>query len=217
MIKMIIIKFKINFNIIYFGNINKMSLPTEIWYQIFKFIGRGSDYKNICLINKDWEDIINLSHPDANIKFCNQIKTLVKSIFPKNAEWQKNLTWLQKLFKCNRHLDEYVELNDSTEDNYRSLYICTELAKLKARTSYVQNDEINYEDITWEFIINNKDKNFDWYKISKHKNITWEIIKDNPNYPWNKTGVNENPNINWIIIRDNPGWDWAILLAREHW
>ena len=55
--------------------------------------------------------------------------------------------------------------------------------------------------ITWNTIIKNLDKSWDWPNISKNPNITFEIIKNNPNYPWNWNCVTRNPNISINIVK----------------
>jgi hypothetical protein len=38
--------------------------------------------------------------------------------------------------------------------------------------------------ITWEIVVANLDKPWDWYNISRHLNITWKIIEENLDKPW---------------------------------
>ena len=58
--------------------------------------------------------------------------------------------------------------------------------------------------------INNLDKPWNWYYISKNTNITWNIIKNNLDKPWDWYYISGNENITWEIIQNNPDkpWDW---------
>lgn len=59
----------------------------------------------------------------------------------------------------------------------------------------------------FEYILNNSDKNWNWYCISKHENVSWDFIKNhfhNTNiYQWNSQGLAHNPNITYEIIVEN--------------
>lgn len=59
----------------------------------------------------------------------------------------------------------------------------------------------------FEYILNNPDKNWNWYCISKNKNVSWDFIKTHIHnksvYPWNSQGLAHNPNITYEIITEN--------------
>jgi hypothetical protein len=38
--------------------------------------------------------------------------------------------------------------------------------------------------ITWDIVLANNDKPWDWYGLTRNHIITWDIISTNPNKPW---------------------------------
>ena len=52
------------------------------------------------------------------------------------------------------------------------------------------------------FIQNNLDKDFDWEDLSYNQNITWELIHANPDKNWHWYSVSRNPNT-FMLVRDN--------------
>ena len=48
------------------------------------------------------------------------------------------------------------------------------------------------ENINWDIIQNNPDKDCNWDLLSEHPNITWEIIQQNPDKPWNWKSISRN-------------------------
>jgi hypothetical protein len=57
-----------------------------------------------------------------------------------------------------------------------------------------------HPDLTWEFVLENINCRWDWYKLSKHPNISFEIIRDNPEYNWSYFGIIENPNFTLELV-----------------
>src|SRR5574343_546694 len=55
--------------------------------------------------------------------------------------------------------------------------------------------------------------NFNWDIISKHSHITWNFIKNNRQYNWNLYYLTRNPNVTWEIATNNLDWDfdWEYL------
>ena len=41
------------------------------------------------------------------------------------------------------------------------------------------------------------------YAVSLNENVTFDIILNNPDKPWNWVNISMNPNITWNIIKDN--------------
>jgi hypothetical protein len=92
-------------------------------------------------------------------------------------------------------------------------------------------------EITWDIILNNPNKPWDfnglsqnpnitiniikdnilkkwnWIHISKNKGITWDAIVNNPELPWNWFTISQNPNITLRIIKENPDkpWNWYFI------
>ena len=70
--------------------------------------------------------------------------------------------------------------------------------------------------ITWDIVIENIEKPWNWYRISMNPNITWEIVRGNSELPWDWHGVSVNPNITWEIIRDNSDIPWVWHELSKH-
>jgi len=58
--------------------------------------------------------------------------------------------------------------------------------------------------ITWEIILENPDKPWEWYWLSRHPSVTWEIVQENPDKSWNGTMLSMNPNMTWEVVQKNP-------------
>ena len=64
-----------------------------------------------------------------------------------------------------------------------------------------------------QFILENPEKQWDYYGLSRNANVTWEIIQENPQIEWDVQGYSLNPNITLNIVLENPeiNWDFTIL------
>ena len=64
----------------------------------------------------------------------------------------------------------------------------------------------------WQFILDNPDKDWDWYYISENPNITMEFINDHPEKPWDWNDISMNPSITMEDINYHPekprNWDY---------
>lgn len=65
--------------------------------------------------------------------------------------------------------------------------------------------------LTFEFILEYQNQNWDWYELSKHKCITWNLVQDYHELPWDYFGLSENPNITMDIIENNMDFDWCYI------
>ena len=67
----------------------------------------------------------------------------------------------------------------------------------------------------WQFILDNHNKECDWFWISSNPNITMDIIIDNPEKPWDWFWLSRNPKLTMNIIKLNPcepwKWDWRTI------
>ena len=63
-----------------------------------------------------------------------------------------------------------------------------------------------------KYILDNKDKPWNYICLSWNPNITFEIVKDNPDKPWDYECLSGNPNITWEIVKANPDKKWSY-----HW
>ena len=143
-------------------------LPQELIGTIFTCITYGSDYKTISLVDRYWNRLIKKVHPNAHLKFCNHLLTLL-SRYP-NQQWSwndlslnPNITWEVVENHPNKPWDWYW------------------LSKNPG--------------MTWEIIKLNPNKPWKWNGVSQNPNITWEIVKLNPNKGWCWTGLSHHPNI----------------------
>ena len=62
--------------------------------------------------------------------------------------------------------------------------------------------------LTWEYVKENRDRSWSWFRLSGNSCITMDIVNDNPNEPWDYKGLSLNPNITWEIIQSLPDKDW---------
>ena len=67
-----------------------------------------------------------------------------------------------------------------------------------------------YNNLTWDFIKTNLNRQWDWNALSKHSTITFDIIKANPTLPWNWDDISMNPNITVAIIKQYPQYPWNL-------
>lgn len=68
-----------------------------------------------------------------------------------------------------------------------------------------------WKKVSLKYIIEHKDKNWDWYTISRNIDITVKDILDNLDLPWSWYSLSENPNISIkdvISSLDNPLCRW---------
>jgi hypothetical protein len=66
---------------------------------------------------------------------------------------------------------------------------------------------------TWDIVINNPNKPWDYSELSMNQNITWDIVKASQDKSWNYSLLSLNQNITWDIVIDNPNtkWNWVNL------
>ena len=43
-----------------------------------------------------------------------------------------------------------------------------------------------------QFILDNPDKPWDWFVLSRNPSISWKFVQDNPDKPWNWAGLSGN-------------------------
>ena len=71
----------------------------------------------------------------------------------------------------------------------------------------------------FQVILDNPDKDWDWYELSKNPNITWEIVQQHPDKPWNWSALSRNPRVTtWEFVQKNPDnpWDWYELSSNPN-
>jgi len=177
-----------------------ISLPTEMWYEILKYI---DDLFDFCATQATCRMFARFYSPGTLIgqrikkKYTNHLANLIR-LFP-DAVWNvnalasnPNMTW-----DC---IQEFIALGFEWD-----LY------------SLSMNPNI-----TWEIVqnISSESSGFigDWYysTLCQNPGITWEDIVDN----WKKLGYHQvaaNPNITWDILQNPPpnseGMDWDYVYA----
>jgi hypothetical protein len=61
--------------------------------------------------------------------------------------------------------------------------------------------ESKFEHFQNHTIVKNK---IDYDSLSLNPNITWDVVINNTDKPWNWYCLNNNPNITWDIVINNP-------------
>lgn len=161
----------------------------DVLGRMFSMLDIGSSYKTVILVCHRWSAIIARVHPNAHIKFANQLWMLVK-MFPRAG-------WSWKYLSANPCITWKIMRENPSIDGVEIPWV-VDLAGGKS-------------DVTWEYVQANPEIQWDPYVVSKNPNITWEHVQANPDYPWSWLGLYENSNIAWEIIRANPtrGWDYS--------
>ena len=69
------------------------------------------------------------------------------------------------------------------------------------------------EYISWDFIMSNLNKPWNWKELSRNKIVNFRIIQENSFLRWDWKSVSENPNITLDIIINNLDckWDFPTL------
>lgn len=70
-----------------------------------------------------------------------------------------------------------------------------------------------FSQMWFQFILDNPDKNWDWFELSANPNITLDIVYGNPHINWNYKQISKGIYITQHLIRDNPSikWDYYML------
>ncbi len=55
--------------------------------------------------------------------------------------------------------------------------------------------------ITFDIVLNNLDKPWNWYYLSANSNITFDNVLNNPDKHWNWYYLSFNPNITFDIVQ----------------
>jgi hypothetical protein len=63
--------------------------------------------------------------------------------------------------------------------------------------------------ITWEHVVANSDKDWDYHYLSRNPNTTWQIVCDNPDKPWDYVELSANTNIKWDHVCASPNKEWS--------
>lgn len=68
----------------------------------------------------------------------------------------------------------------------------------------------NNPSLTFDFICQNSDFDWNWDELSYNPNITWDILTSNPDLPFTLVGFSNNPNLTWDIVQSFPDkhWNW---------
>lgn len=59
-----------------------------------------------------------------------------------------------------------------------------------------------------QFVLDNKDKKWEWYYLSQNPNISLQFIISNPKLPWDWSGLSGNINLDVETIISHPNLDW---------
>ena len=84
------------------------------------------------------------------------------------------------------------------------------MSSIKKRTKkFIDDTHRKWNDLYWQFILDNPDKPWDWLAISMNPNITMKYILDNPDKPWNWSCISWNP-----FLKDKE--EFVDKMYREH-
>ena len=105
----------------------------------------------------------------------------------------------------------YLSTNKMTTERNKFLNNkISEVNKFWAKIKVFSPDDV-YDKKYWIQDMENSLQGDVWItnkNISRNPNITWEIVLCNPDRPWDYSGLSENPNITIDIINANPDKDW---------
>lgn len=167
------------------------NLPDDALLSILRHIDSGSQYKAAYATCWRWNRIVREAHPDAEEIMANHLWTMVCR-FP-DMRW--NWSALSKDPRI--PLRAIRDTADSRPWNWSMLPLRT--------------------DLTWEFILAHKHKDWCWYTISFNPCVTPDILLSHPDMPWNGDGLSYNPNLTWEFIRDNPlKVEWDMYEITQH-
>ena len=176
---------------------------------IFSFIKKGSEYKSCLFTCKLWMTIIKEIHPNADIKMCNHLLTLLK-LFP-----HKNWDYDRLSRNPNMTLD-YVLKHPKRGWTYTAAakYVNVgNMTILPDKISDLSGSLSENQTITWEIAINNPTLGWNWRLLSCNPSISWETIFSNLDYPWKWKYVSLNPNLTLDIVMNNSkiNWTWHYI------
>lgn len=199
-----------------FANIFSDNCFNDYLSVVFSFINRGSDYKTINYVCKRWYNIMREVQPDADVKLCNHLLTLLK-LFP-DQEWDwhslshnPNMTLNFALSHLDKMFLNTIIKNELTKNTITFLEIIKENTDPFKK---YKKDISSHPNITWELINNPGYKEiWDWEGISSNPNVTMDIVENNPDLPWiYENGLSKNINLTWDFIMDKfddgEEWDW---------
>ena len=70
--------------------------------------------------------------------------------------------------------------------------------------------------LSFDIVLNNLDKEWDCFEVSRNKTVTMEVIKNNIDMPWDWNGVSENPNITINDILNNLDKPWNLTFISRN-
>jgi hypothetical protein len=70
--------------------------------------------------------------------------------------------------------------------------------------------------MTIEYLLENLDKNLDWFNVSYQKNITMQMVIDHPECPWDYEGLSLNPNLTAEFLFNNINKEWVFHYISEN-
>lgn len=63
-------------------------------------------------------------------------------------------------------------------------------------------------DLCWEFVLQYRSKNWNWYFLSQRQDLTWEFVQQHDTLPWNWYVLSESLPLSWEIVRQFPEAPW---------
>jgi len=222
----------------------------EIFIYMLNKIGEGSTYKSVLFTCKRW---YRLAYSESRVDgFSNHLWTLYK-LYPgkfmveyklyvnpqtsydqiMNLESGNHFTRIVEnpnvpyevyLYNLRFYVSEWM-----LRDKRSTIEILVKFGYDKTIWCYWNRISAN-PNLTWVYIEENIEENWNWYELSQHPNITWDLIRSRPDLPWVWGRIASNPNITWDIIKNhsrlymathrvsiNPSITWNIIKANPQY
>jgi hypothetical protein len=167
-----------------------------------------------------WEIIQNHPELEWNRAYLSHCKIIPLEVIENNT----NVSWAAQTATFKKALQ--WEWGDRIEIIYED-------HELYQTSSSVDGHGVsNHPNITWDFILRNREKSwsldalsgnphlipdfakmwkfcpdwnsYDWGELSAHPHITWDVVQSHPDLPWDYRGLSVNPNITAMHRKEHP-------------
>ncbi len=172
----------------------KHSSMQDILSRVFSYIDKGSDYKRVRLVCKQWHAAVDAVHPDGDCKFADHLHTLLTMYSDEAWNW-KILSTVIRWEWFLAHRDKLWSISALSHNPNITWKIISSNPDIPW-----DSDEVSVNpSITWNIIIDNPTYNWNWYRILRRP-FPVDIILNNPGYKWRCSAFIDNPNASWESI-----------------
>jgi len=190
----------------------------DAWFAILSHIDCGSDYKAVYQVDKLRRNLAIRVHPTADTKFANQLTTLLTMIdrdeyLPAEFETKWQFMDFFTQYGCNYKpcvTADFVRSHPHWPWGCGILNFCDDITTdiLEDNDKFItRKSEVDpwgrfssNKCITFEYVLANLEREWDWKSLSQHPNITPNDIDANPDLPWDYGYVACNRNLTWDFI-----------------